>query len=187
MCLQQDYNFTVFLHVKQSENYEQCYDDKCLSPTELQREWSVSDWDCLSTWLQDDIKVMHKNPMIQLEFLSLSQSCHLKLQEGTFICILQWQSFYCKCLLVEDSIHLSVAPEVLLLVPIPQQDPVLMIRNSMAYLWKRLHRLEAASKHNFFIVSTMSYSSEWMAVLHSPGCCWVKKEGKEQDKIWYFF
>lgn len=84
MCLQQDYNFTVFLHVKQSENYEQCYDDKCLSPTELQREWSVSDWDCLSTWLQDDIKVMHKNPMIQLEFLSLSQSCHLKLQEGTF-------------------------------------------------------------------------------------------------------
>jgi len=38
MCLQQDYNFTVFLYVRQSENYEQCYEDKCLSPTELQRE-----------------------------------------------------------------------------------------------------------------------------------------------------
>ena len=47
---------------------------------------------------------MHKNPMIQLEFLSLSQSCHLKSQEDTFICVPQWQNFYCKCLLVENSV-----------------------------------------------------------------------------------
>lgn len=33
-----DYNLTVFLHVRQNESYEQRYDDKCLSPTELQRE-----------------------------------------------------------------------------------------------------------------------------------------------------
>lgn len=50
---------------------------------------------------------MHKNPMIQLEFFCLSQSCHLELQEGTFICIPQWQSFCCKCLLVEDCSTLS--------------------------------------------------------------------------------
>lgn len=66
MCLQQNYNVTVFLHVRQNRDYEQCNDDKCLSPMKLQRESSVSDWDCLSSWLQDDIKVMHKNPVIWL-------------------------------------------------------------------------------------------------------------------------
>lgn len=79
---------------------------------------------------------MHKNPTIRLEFLSQSQSCHLIVQETMFICILQQQRFYCKCLLVERSLHLSVAREVLLLFCMRQQDPVLISRNLMAHCGK---------------------------------------------------
>lgn len=137
---------SLFLNMRQSGNYQPCYDDKCFSRPELQMKWSVSDWDGLSSWPQDNKNVMHKYPMIQIEFFSLSQSCHL-MQEAILIYILQWQILYCKCLLAEDTIHLSVAPEVLLFVPILQQVPVLIVRNLMAHL---LQWLEAASKYKFF-------------------------------------
>lgn len=166
---------SLFLNMKRSGNYQPCYDDKCLICPELQMKWSVSDWDSLSSWPQDNKKVMHKNPMIQIKFLSLSQSCHL-MQEAMFICILQWQILYCKCLLAEDTIHLSVAPEVLLLVPVLHQVPVLIVRNLMAHL---LQWLEAASKHKFFCChsSALQWWLDDSLVLHWLLLIEEKEEG----------
>lgn len=127
---------------------------------------------------------MHKNPTIRLEFLSQSQNCHLIMQEAMFLCILQQQRFYCKCLLVEHSPHLSVAREVLLLFCTCQQDPVLISRNLMAHCGKDCTDLKQQAK-KFSVVLTMNYNSGQMALLHSTG--WLEKEGKEQETIWFFF
>lgn len=174
---------SLFLNMRQSGNYQPCYDDKCLSCPEPQMKWSVSDWDSLSSWPQDNKKVMHKNPMIQIEFFSLYQSCHL-MQEAIFVCILQWQILYCKCLLAEGTIHLSVAPEVLLFVPILKQVPVLTVRNLMAHL---LQWLKAASKHKFFCCH--SGALQWWSD-DSPALHWlllIEEKEEQQETFSYLF
>lgn len=123
--------------------------------------------------------------MIRLEFLSQSQSCHLIMQEAMFLCTLQQQRFYCKCLLVEHSPHLSVSREVLLLFCIRQQDPALISRNLMAHCGKDCTDLkQQANISSLLSLQWITTVVKWLSWIPLAG--W-RKRGRNRKQYDFFF